>query len=67
MIKKDLSMFGEQHIWSSNTAVKDQLGTHTITINTGAANESETGVYKILVHKQKEEVESMKAIFFTVA
>ena len=47
--------------------MKDNVVTHSVAVNIGAANESETGVNKILVHKQKEKVESMKAILLTVA
>ena len=59
-----------ENVWTAHLIKqqwKDELGTYSVPVNIGATNERETSVNKILVHKQKEKVESMKAVFFTVA
>ena len=43
------------------------ISTYTPAIHFSAADESETGVHKVLINKQKEKVESMESIVLSVA
>lgn len=63
MIQEDLR--GENQS-DSDIETGFKISTYTLAIHFSAADESETGVHKVLINKQKEKVESMESIALSV-
>ena len=63
LIQEDLR--GENQS-DSDIETSFKISTYTLAIHFSTADESETGVHKVLINKQKEKVESMESIALSV-